>query len=314
MKSPGRIRVWNEHYAVKLSAIKQTGKSGGTHGPILTSMKLAASGPVRDFAGADQPSALDRMTTPKLQRSAMAIAFFSCLLAASVHAQDAPDLWRAQLELGFNGSSGNSSFGILRTGGALSRAQTDIYEFEVSALVRYGKSEDRIIADDMRSTIKFDWKPASDFSPFIFVTASRDQIRKIDSRVSGGAGAKWTFGRSEDEASKASFSLAATLDREDFALDAGATEEEISITARWSTRLKLDHTFASGAKIGHVTFWQPKIDSFSDYIVEMTTSLSTRLLSNLSLAVEHEFIHDEIPAPGAKPNDQKFSVVLRVSL
>ena len=261
------------------------------------------------------------MTTPKLPHSAMAIVFLSCLLAAPVHAQDAPDLWKAQLELGFNGSSGNSSFGILRTGGALSRLQPDVYEFEVSALVRYGKSEDHIIADDMRSTIKFDWKPESDFSPFMFVTASRDQIRKIDSRVNGGAGAKWTFGRSEDEASKASFSLAATLDREDFALAAGSTEEEIRTTARWSTRLKLDHTFGSGAKIGHVTFWQPErdrhgflIDSFSDYIVEMTTSLSTRLLSNLSLAVEHEFIHDEIPAPGAKPNDQKFSVVLRVSL
>ena len=48
-------------------------------------------------------------------------------------------------------------------------------------------------------------------------------------------------------------------------------------------------------------------------VVEMTNSLSTQLLSNLALAIEHEFIHDEIPAPGAEPNDQKFSVVLRVS-
>jgi uncharacterized protein DUF481 len=254
------------------------------------------------------------MTTPTLPRSAAALAVLFGLLAVPVHGQDAPDLWRAQLELGFNGSSGNSSFGILRTGGALSRLQTETYEFEISALVRYGKSEERVIADDMRSTIKFDWKPASDFSPFTFVTASRDQIRKIDVRVNGGAGAKWTFVRTEGERTKASFSLAATADYEDFALEAGSTEEETRNTLRWSTRLKLDHTFGSGAKISHVTFWQPKADGFSDYIVEMTNTLSTKLLSNLALAIEHEFIHDAVPAPGAKPNDQKFSVVLRVSL
>ena len=234
--------------------------------------------------------------------------------ASPAHAQDAPDLWRSQLELGFNGSSGNSSFGILRTGGSLSRIETEVYEFEISALVGYGKSEDRVIADDIRSTIKLDWKPTSDFSPFAFVSASRDRIRKLDLKANGGVGAKWTFYRGARDGNKASFSLAGILDYEDFKLPAGSTEAETERTPRWSARFKFDHAFTSGASFGHVTFWQPKIDGFGDYIIEMSNSISTRLTSSLSLAIQHELLHDEVPPPGAEPRDQKFSVVLRVSL
>jgi len=250
---------------------------------------------------------------PSKTRTLLALTLIFGTLAFPLDAQTGEDFWKGQLELGFNGASGNSSFGILRTGGALSRLQTDLYEFELSSLFRYGKNDDRVIADDLRGTIKFDWKPASTFSPFAFITASRDQIRKIDVRVNGGAGTKWTFLANEAATTKASLSLAATLDYEDFALAAGSTEEETRGTVRLSTRFKFDHTFGSGAKIQNVTFWQPQADDFGDYIIEMSNSLSTKLLSSLSLAIEHEYLHDEVPPPGAGPNDQKFSVVLRVS-
>ena len=234
--------------------------------------------------------------------------------ASPAHAQDAPDLWRSQLEFGYYGSSGNSSFGILRTGGSITRLETDVYEFEVSALVRYGKSDDRVIEDAIRSTVKVDWKPESDFSPFVYVLVSRDRIRKLDLKANSGIGAKWTFFRSaENPGNKASLSLAGVIDYEDFRLEAGSTEEETQRTLRWSGRFKFDHAFASGARFRHITFWQPRISGFGDYIVEMTNSVSTRLTSSLSLAIEQEYLHDEIPPPGAEPDDNKFSVVLRVS-
>ena len=229
-------------------------------------------------------------------------------------AQDAPDTWRSQLELGYNGSSGNSSFGILRTGWSLTRIEAEVYEFEISALVRYGKTEDRVIADEIRSTVKLDWNLASDFSPFSYVSVGRDRIRKLDLRANGGVGAKWTFFRGARDGSKASFSLASILDYEDFRLDAGSTEAETQTTLRWSAHFKFDHAFESGATFRHIMFWQPQVNRFGDYVVEMSNSVSTRLTSSLSLAIQHEYLHDEVPPPGAEPNDQKFSVVLRVSL
>ena len=247
-------------------------------------------------------------------RSLIALGVLFGAAASPGHAQDAPDLWRSQLELGFNGSSGNSSFGILRTGGSLSRIQAEVYGLEVSALVRYGKSEDRVIADDVRSTIKLDWKPNADLSPFTYVSVSRDRIRKLDAKADGGFGAKWTFFHGAQAGSKASLSLADILEYEDFRLEAGSTEEERKRTVRGSARFEFDHAFTSGASFQHVTLWRPLISGIEDYVVEITNSLSTRLTSHLSLAVQHEYLHDEIPPPGAEPDDQKFSVVIRVSL
>ncbi len=240
------------------------------------------------------------------------LLFVAALIPAGARGQEAPNAWKAQLELGFNGASGNSSFGILRTGGSLTRTETESYEFEISALVRYGKSDSRVIADDARGTVKFDWRPLSNFSPFVFVTVSRDRIRNLEAKVNGGMGAKRTL--LKGDRTKVSLSLAALIDYENFNLETGSTEEGSRSATRWSGRFKLDHTFASGTKYSHVTFWQPEMKSVGDYIVEMTNTLSTTLLAQLSMAVQHEYLHDSVPPPGAKKNDQKFSVVLRVTL
>ena len=236
----------------------------------------------------------------------------AALSGSELTAQKAVDSWRTQLELGFNGSSGNSSFSVLRTGGSLKYLRTDVAEFEFSALVRYGESEGKVISNDMRSTLKFDWRPQSDFSPFVFVSARRDEIRKLDSKIDGGVGAKWTVLRREK--SKISLSGAGLLEYENYQLAAGSTDPESEGVFRISGRLKFDHTFESGARIQHTTFWKPEASDFGDFNIEMTNSVSTQLLSNLALALEHEYLHDEVPPPGVKQNDQKFSAVLRVIL
>ena len=227
-------------------------------------------------------------------------------------AQQPAGAWRARVELGFNGSSGNSSFSILRTGGSVTRLSTEIYELELSTLIRYGKSDEKEIANDQRVTMKFDWHPDADFSPFTFVTGSRDRIRKIDLKVNGGVGAKWTFLRYSG--GKASVSLAGIIDYEDLELAAASTAEEARSVGRWSGRFKFDHEFGTGAAFQHITFWQPQIGKFADYLIEVSNSLSTRLLTNLSLVIQHEYLHDEVPPEGVQADDHKFSVVLRVAL
>ncbi len=125
------------------------------------------------------------------------------------------------------GSSGNTSFSILTLGGSLTRLAEQRFEFDISGQLRYGKSDGAVIANDMRATLNFDWVPDSDLSPFVYTAASRNVIRKLDARVfgGGGGGAKWTFWRGAEN-SKASLSLAAASDYENFLLDAGSTESE----------------------------------------------------------------------------------------
>jgi hypothetical protein len=193
----------------------------------------------------------------------VALVFAAAAYAGPAAAQEAVDSWHSQLEFGLNAATGNSSFSVLRTGGSLKYLHTDQAEFELSALYRYGENETKVISNDLRGTMKFDWKPQSDFSPFAYVSASRDEIRRLDAKLDGGVGAKWTVHRSEP--TKLSFSLAGVLDYENYRVDAGSTDPESEGVFRLSTRVKFDRTFGSGASFQHVTFWAPEAEDFGDY-------------------------------------------------
>ncbi|MEM7417139.1 MAG: DUF481 domain-containing protein [Gemmatimonadota bacterium] len=234
-----------------------------------------------------------------------------CTAAAQ---QEAPEAWRSTLEFGFQGASGNASFSILSAAGSLTRVEQERYEFALSGRLRYGTSGDDVIANDVRTTAKFDWLPNSDLSPFVFGTVSRDVTRNVDAQVVGGGGAKWTFYRSPGGSSKVSVSLAAILDYENYRLQAGDTSPETSNVSRLSSRLKYDHTFSSGAAFQHITFWQPRFSGFSDYLVDVSNSVTTPLTTNLSLVINHTYVHDAVPPPGAVRDDQRLGVALRVAL
>lgn len=242
---------------------------------------------------------------------AAVLAAAACLFAHRQAAgqESGPKSWRTQLEFGMTGASGNSSFSILRAGFSVKRLQTDTYELETSALVRHGRNDSKTIADDASANLKFDYRPEETFSPFVFGLVSYDRIRKLARKVNGGAGAKYTFLKADDNTTKASLSLAALWDYEKY------TDDQPSQGfVRWSWRLKFDHDFGGGASFEHAVFYQPQAAHIGDYLVDATTSLTSKLLSNVSVVVNHEYLHDSVPPDGVRPDDQKFSVVLRLAL
>jgi hypothetical protein len=252
---------------------------------------------------------MPRARPPRAVPLALALTF---ALAAPCTGQEQPPGWHVQLELGFNGSTGNSSFSILRTGARATHLQTDVAEFEFSTLLRYGMSDEKVIANDQKVAIKLDLWPQDTWSPFAFVDASRDLIRKLDFRSNGGAGAKYTLW--DGESGDASLSAALIWDYQNFRLDPGSDHAESESLARWSIRAKGEKTLSETTTVEYTTFYQPVWDRTSDFLVTMTTSVSTKVLKDISLSIEHEFLHDSVPPPGVGPDDQKFSVLLKVTL
>lgn len=227
-------------------------------------------------------------------------------------AQETPDTWKFQVELGFNGASGNSSFSILRTGAKATHVRTDVAEFEVSGLVRYGQNDEKVIANDQRATMKLDLWPNDRWSPFIFVDASRDVIRKLDFRSNGGAGAKYAFWRGERGGG--SLSAALIWDYQNFHVEPNTGGREFERHARWSLRSKVEKTLGGTTTLEQTAFYQPVWNRSADWLLTVTNSISTKVLSNASLSVEHEYLHDSVPPPDVRPDDQKFSVILKLSL
>lgn len=250
------------------------------------------------------------MRLPLPSRITPALALLA-LTASALAAQEPVDRWNVQLELGFNGASGNSSFTILRTGARARHLRTDVAEFETSVLVRYGTNEEKVIADDAKASLKLDLWPQAAVSPFTFADAGRDRIRRLDARFSGGMGGKWTFWAGE--AGKASLSAAALYDYQNFEVEPGSAGAESESLARWSFRTKLERKLSASASFEHLAFFQPVWDDGGDYQLDVTHSIATQVLGNLSLALEHQYLRDSTPQPGVARDDQRFSVLLKMT-
>lgn len=225
--------------------------------------------------------------------------------------EEETDPWDLAVEFGLNGASGNSSFTILRGGFTANRVETDLFELDFRAVVRYGKNEERVIADDAKASARFDWRPSARFSPFVLADIARDEIRRLDLKSTGGVGAKWSaIDRPNGDLS---LSLAGIYDYQNFKVEPMSGDPESESQIRWSARLKGERSFGDGATYEHVTFYQPVVDDFGDYVIEITNSVTTTLIGNLSLAVEHLYLRDSAPPPGAAADDQKYSVLFRLA-
>ncbi len=247
-------------------------------------------------------------------RSLPVLSLALAVAPALLHAQEAgeaKDHWSVHAELGFNGAAGNSSFSILRTGLRAVHLETGVAEFEASGLLRYGRSDGKVIADDRKASVKLDVWPETRLSPFAFADVSADEIRRLDLRFSGGAGAKWTFWTGGP--GKASVRAAALYDYQNFSEAAASRAAPSESLARWSVRSKLERRLSATASFEHVAFWQPVWDDAGDYLLDVTHSLSTRLQSRFTLALEHQFLRDASPPPGVETSDQRFSVVLKMA-
>ncbi len=231
------------------------------------------------------------------------------LTAQSPAAGSAAGAWRTQLELGFTGSSGNSSLASLQTGIAVRRLETENIEFQFSVSYRYGKSEERVVADLFRTELKFDIFPKATWSPFLFASTTRDPVRRLKLRANGGAGGKYTFWRGAR--GRSSVSAAAIFNYENFKAAEGQAPPPTERTVRWSTRYKLNLDLGAGATIEHITFYQPVWDMPDDFYLSMSNTFQTELGGGLSLLVKHEYQHDESPPEGVVEDDQFLSVGFR---
>lgn len=218
------------------------------------------------------------------------------------------DRWRTQLDLGLNSATGNTSLTTLLTGISFKRLETEEIELELSANYRYGKSDGDIVADLFQALFKLDIKPKDAWSPFLFSSAVRDPVRRVDLRANGGAGLKYTNWRTER--GKSSFSLASIFNYEDLeTTETTVLEAEKAI--RLSARIKLNLYFGEGAEYEFIAFHQPIWNELSDYYLNVDTSVKVPLTGGLSLVVRYEFRHDETPAEGVEKDDGFLNVSLR---
>lgn len=233
-------------------------------------------------------------------------------LPAAARAQEAdaeaPDAWRVLLDIAYSGSSGNQNLSFIDAGMGVTRLETDVAEFELTARARSGTDDGVRVAESYRASLQADAFPMAHWSPFVFGSAERDRFKQLDLRTNAGGGIKYTFLR--EEHSEVSLSLAVLHSREDFRI----AEEPTRSDGRFSWRFKGGHQLGEEVRVQNVSFYQPVWDAPGDYLVQSESVLSVQVFSMLAVAGSYVYQRDSTPPADVLPEDHHVKLGVQLQL
>lgn len=245
-----------------------------------------------------------------------AILFGAALAAllphpASAQDSDDGDRWKVSAEFSLTDQGGNKTLRLLTGGLNVEHLEREAYRLDAKVQSRYGRSEGDLVALNHNADLAFDFRPESTISPFLFSEAERDEFKRLDLRLSNGAGAKYTFQRDDLDQASLSLALLYTYERIAPADDAApGTPVDIGHNARWSLRARTSHELRDGVSLRHTTFVQPVWDNLADYLLRSETGVKVLLTERLALSADLELRRDAKPPEGIEPNDRLFKTGL----
>jgi putative salt-induced outer membrane protein YdiY len=262
----------------------------------------------RGIEGSPAGTAAGRARSRRRSGRAASYMIAFAALAAPLHAQPAegelplPPRWTATVDLGFNGSSGNTRLAVFSTGFQVRHLLTEEFTLEWSGNFRYGESEGEVVARNVRSTLSFDLFPKDRVSPFVFSTIERDRFRRLRVRSDGGGGVKFVVHRAQD--TEASLSGALLYSHESFTPQAGGVVTPARTDGRWSVRARGRTRLTDGLRMEHTSFLVPVWDDVGDYNFDAVSRLALQLNERLAIGVSHNFRYDSTPPPDVLRADQ----------
>jgi hypothetical protein len=213
------------------------------------------------------------------------------------------DLWDISAELSLTDQSGNRSLRLWTAGLKFAHRFQDDFRLEGAVSSRYGRSEGELVARSHYGSLAFDFRPRGTWSPFLFTDAEHDPFRRLDLRLSGGAGGKYTFYRLP-RGDEASFSLALLQSHE---RRTATAEEPLPRTldmARWSARGRVRGELRPGVTASHTTFFQPSWDQVADYLLRSDTGVKLLVSERLAVSIEYSLARTSRPPQGVDPDDR----------
>lgn len=238
------------------------------------------------------------------------------LLAGAASAQEdpaaepEPERWKVAAELSYTDQTGNKVLRLLTSGLRVTHLQKDDFELDGSVQTRYGKSDGEVVARNHYASLAFDLHPEDTWSPFLFADAQRDELKRLDVRVSGGAGAKYAIYQPPQGSDRVTLSLALLFSHERIRASEEDPFPSQSTLARWSLRLKGSRELRPGVTLEHISFYQPVWDQVADYLLRSNTEAKVLLTERLALSVGYQLTRTARPPTGVAPDDRLFKTGL----
>jgi putative salt-induced outer membrane protein YdiY len=228
--------------------------------------------------------------------------------AAARSANRQPDgRWAAAIDLGFSSASGNTDLMALNSGLRLRHRQTSRFRLDWTSNIRYGESGGEVVARQLQSNLNFDLGPDARLAPFLSASAERDRFRKLDLRSKVGGGMR--YGLHKAAHGQASVRLAALYTYEQFA---PGSDRPARYDGAWSLTVSGNQRLGENVQFASTSNFDPVMGDLGDYNLEVKSTLSTKMTSNLALTLGHNYAYDSTPVVNVRRADQRFQAGLTV--
>lgn len=206
------------------------------------------------------------------------------LLSHSTAAFAQESAWHATVEANASTLFGASSQTLTSAALGLSHVGEG-FTADARLAFHYGESEDEnqikfVAARGWSATASVDGTPQGRFSPFFSLAAEASLEKRLASRRSAGAGAKWVFARSSSGSASVSVAI---LGERTVALSDTAIPP--TRAARWSWRMKMQQKVDDRLSFTHVTFYAPFVNAPAQYTITSTSVGSYAITKAVGLAL-----------------------------
>jgi hypothetical protein len=177
---------------------------------------------------------------------------------------------------------------------------------------RYGESEDQqrvrfVSSRSWAANVSLDATPKARFSPFVLGSLEASLEKRIASRSSGGAGAKFVIAKSNTGSASIS---AALLGEHTVALSDSAIAP--TTVARWSWRAKVDQRVADRVSFSHTTFFAPAFRALAQYTVTSTSVAGIEMNKSLAFTLTFTDNYDSQAKSRGAPTNNDGSLLFGV--
>ena len=242
----------------------------------------------------------------------LALALAAIAATASAQAAPAPPRrppWRFGTEIAFTDISGNRQLQLFQSTLTAARQTPETFNFDFKLETRYGRSQGVEAARAAAARVRLDWTPRALFSPFLGFDWEYDRVRRIDTRLSGGAGANLNIAYRDQ--SRTTLSLGVIEEYVNTAASATAPGTVTSDT-RIHSRFALLRTLRSGVAAEFNVKYQPATRDMSDYLFKADCALRVALSTKLSWRTTYVWNRDSTPAPDVRKDDRTLTTGLLI--
>lgn len=205
------------------------------------------------------------------------------------------------VRLTFDWRTGNTTL-LKLTASTILKLRIDQHAFVSSSSIDYGEDEDGLYLMRTFTHLRYQNHLSKLVTWEAYVQAAQDQFRRINFRALTGTGPRWALQNSPR--SRVYVGTAYMFEFERYDTEEGTIDPGLErFNHRFSMYLSSNYQPIERITLQGTTFYQPRLDDFSDFIWLTEMQLAVQLVSRLSLTFSLNIAYDSNPPDTIKKLD-----------